>query len=221
METDEGKKLYSGKQFRRTPFVTSFQSGWFKFDICTVHIYFGEESGAKLEERCEEIETIAKYFGKRAKKANHDDKALILLGDFNIRHPDHKTMTALTDQGFTVPKTLQDPTNFSGTKYYDQIAFIAEDEVLDYIETETDDLKQANAGILDIYKNLYKAGQWSDYKGQMHRSPNGEELSDAELKKYYKKWLTYQLSDHRPLWVRIKTNDRAAYLDQMRADAMA
>ena len=186
-----------------------------------MHIYFSEESGAKLEERCEEIETIAKYFGKRAKKANHDDKALILLGDFNIRHPDHKTMKALTGQGFTVPKTLQDPTNFSGTKYYDQIAFIAEDEVLDYIETETDDLKQANAGILDIYKNLYKTGQWKEYKRQMQRSPNGEGLSDTELKKYYKKWLTYQLSDHRPLWVRIKTNDRAAYLDQMRADALA
>ena len=28
-----------------------FQAGWHKFDICTVHIYYGTESGEKLEER--------------------------------------------------------------------------------------------------------------------------------------------------------------------------
>ena len=40
------------------------------------------------------------------------------------------------------------------------------------------------------------------------KSPSGKKKrTTADLKKYYKQWLTYQLSDHRPLWVRINTND--------------
>jgi len=98
------KKVVGGKQFRRTPFVVSFQSGWFKFDICTVHLYCGESSGPKLEERVEKIGRIAGYLGKRAKDGlRTEKKALILLGDFNIVSPKHKTMKALLDAGFTVP----------------------------------------------------------------------------------------------------------------------
>ncbi len=220
VDTDEGKKLYSGKQFRRTPFITSFQSGWFKFDICTVHLYYGDESGDKLKQRVEEIDRVARYFGKRAVKAARDGKALILLGDFNIVHPEHETMTALLEAGFKVPKTLREPTNFSGNKYYDQIAIVADPKVLKYLEKLSDKPKQMNAGILDIFKNIYRPTEWSDYVEQMKKSPNGEKLSsDAELKKYYRQWLTYQWSDHRPLWVRIRSNDSAAYLKTLKEQA--
>src|SRR5690606_21642612 len=57
--------FYAGKQFRRSPFVVSFQSGWLRFDICTVHIFYGDDSGEKLDERIEEIAAVAKYFGTR------------------------------------------------------------------------------------------------------------------------------------------------------------
>ena len=220
VDTEEGKRLYSGKQFRRTPFITSFQSGWFKFDICTVHLYYGDESGDKLAERIEEIDRIARYFGKRASDAARDGKALILLGDFNIVHPDHETMKALLDAGFKVPKTLREPTNFSGTNYYDQIAMVAEPDVLEHLEKVSNAPKEMNAGILNIFKSIYRNGQWSDYVEQMKKSPNGRDLStDAELKKYYRQWLTYQWSDHRPLWVRIQTNDSADYLKRLKAEA--
>ena len=219
VETEEGKKLYSGKQFRRTPFLTRFQSGWFKFDICTVHLYYGAESGPALDERVDEIDRIAKYFGKRAKKALKDNRALILLGDFNIVHPDHKTMKALLDNGFTGPKKLGDPTNFSGNKYYDQIAFIADDKVIEYIDSDVDDPKHRNAGIVDIYKKLYRPKDWETYKQQMLASPNGKE-NEGDLKRYFKSWLTYQLSDHKPLWVRISTNSSAEYLDGLREKAL-
>ncbi len=216
VETEEGKALYTGKQFRRTPFVSSFQSGWFKFDICTVHIYYGKESGDKLKQRVEEIDRISKYFGKRAQKALRENKALILLGDFNIVHPDHETMKALRDNGFVVPRTLTNPTNFGNDKYYDQIAFVTDPEVIAYIEADSDDPKKDNAGIVDIYKTLYTPASWRDYKDDMAKSPNGKGKSDAELEDYFSEWLTYQLSDHRPLWVRIGTNDSDAYLEQIR-----
>src|SRR5215204_767750 len=101
-----------GKQFRRTPFTALFQSAWFKFEICTVHIYYGDESGAKLRERIQEVDRIAHYFGKRAEKAFEDGRSLILLGDFNIVGQDHETMQALLSSGFQVPEALQQfPTN--------------------------------------------------------------------------------------------------------------
>ncbi len=104
-----GNRIIAGKQFRRTPFVASFQSGWFRFDICTVHIYYGAASGKKLQERIEEINRVAKYLSKRADKELKKDNSLIILGDFNIVHPEHKTMEALTNEDFVVPKTLKKP----------------------------------------------------------------------------------------------------------------
>ena len=40
-DEDSNRKVYAGKQFRRSPFIAFFQASWFKFAICTVHIYFG------------------------------------------------------------------------------------------------------------------------------------------------------------------------------------
>src|SRR5690606_23035869 len=93
----ENIQISENKQFARTPFLVSFQSGWFKFNLCTVHLYFGSESGAALQQRIEEIETIAEFLAKRAKSSNEN---FILLGDFNIVSPEHKTMQALQKAGF-------------------------------------------------------------------------------------------------------------------------
>ena len=38
------KKGKQPVQFNRTPFLLAFQAGWFKFNICTVHIYYGSAS---------------------------------------------------------------------------------------------------------------------------------------------------------------------------------
>lgn len=222
VETDEGKKLYAGKQFRRTPFITRFQAGWFKFDVCTVHLYYGAESGDKLQERVEEIDRVARYFGGRAERAAKEGRALILLGDFNIVHPEHKTMQALLDAGFRVPRSLQDPTNFSGTKYYDQIALVADDAVLARLDEAGDAPQTTNAGVVDIFAPIYRPEQWSEHRDQMRKSPTGKKkANDAELQAWFRQWLTYQWSDHRPLWVRISTDNSEDYLEKMRQDALA
>ena len=122
------RDLHAGKQFRRTPFLARFQAGWFKFDICTVHIYYGEDGGEKLQERIAEIDRVASYFGKRAKRELRDGRSLILLGDFNIKHPEHETMKSLLDAGFEVPDALRRPTNLNKKMYYDQIAFMTNGE---------------------------------------------------------------------------------------------
>ena len=96
-------------QFARTPFMVAFQAGWFKFNLCTVHIYYGKTSGEALQRRFEEIRSQAEFFAKRQKREVED---YILLGDFNIVAPDHPTMQALLKKGFTIPERLRNlPSN--------------------------------------------------------------------------------------------------------------
>ena len=40
-----------GHQFARSPFLVRFQSGWFKFNLCTVHLYYGDDSGEGYKRR--------------------------------------------------------------------------------------------------------------------------------------------------------------------------
>jgi endonuclease/exonuclease/phosphatase family metal-dependent hydrolase len=215
---DTARKLHAGKQFRRTPYVAAFQSGWFKFDICTVHIYYGKTSGPALEERIEEIERIATYFGKRADEAIKGGRTLILLGDFNIMHPEHETMKKLVGAGFKVPKSLQSPTNAKGNMYYDQIAFQGPDAVVDYVERASASPKSRNAGVFRIFDGAFRSKQFDEYKDAAKKSPNGKKKSGEALRKYYNEWRTYQFSDHNLLWARLDTNDAAEYLERLQAE---
>lgn len=86
------------QQFARTPFLVSFQYGWFKFSLCTVHIYFGEESRGSegYQRRVQETEYLAREMAGHAERENEN---YIPLGDFNIKNPMDETMQALTKAG--------------------------------------------------------------------------------------------------------------------------
>lgn len=213
--TTEVESETVGKQFRRTPFTAMFQSSWFKFDICTVHIYYGAESGAKLQERVQEIERIASYFGKRAEESLGVGRSLILLGDFNVVGHDHETMRALLSTGFQSPTVLRElPTNIGRDKYYDQIVFRTRPGDLAYLESN-DPAAPPRAGAFSIFDNVFTPGQLAEYRDAAAASDNGSDLDDGELADYYTEWRTYQFSDHLPLWVRLKVNDSAAYLQKL------
>lgn len=215
----DGQVVVAGKQFRRTPFAASFQAGWFKFDICTVHLYFGADSGAKLQERVEEIGAVARYFGARSRQALAEGRSLVLLGDFNIVHPEHETMGALTEHGFRIPAALKRPTNINRNKFYDQIAFQTADDVLEYVDRESEDPLERNAGVFEIFDSVYRQDAAPEYRSQAGKSPNGEARGSAqELDEYYLEWRTYQLSDHKPMWVRLRVNDSDNYLARMLGD---
>ncbi len=229
------------KQFARTPYLVAFQSGWFKFKLCTVHIYFGSDSGAKLQQRIKEIDTIAKNIKKRAKRYKEN---LILLGDFNIFSPEHKTMKALKKHGFKIPKGIEDhPSNMYKTKHYDQIAFMEKKGEVKHGK------KPNSAGCYDYYRKVFTTRQFSDYKdlvlknlkdklkGQQTKfttETNAEKkdkikksidkfkaiiASETKQKDYYKKeWRTFQLSDHLPMWTELKINFSLSYLDKIKSE---
>jgi hypothetical protein len=207
-----------GRQFARTPFVASFQAGWFRFDICTVHIYYGTESGEKLEKRIAEIGAIATYFGMRAEEALKQKRSLILLGDFNIVNPKHRTMAALLNAGFETAPALKDArSNIGDDKHYDQIAFRSEPGLLEYTDTPTPDGKK-RAGVFDIFANVFTDDQFSRYRSRCQASKGGQGKSGDELREYYLDWRTYQFSDHKPMWLQLKVNDSDRYIDSLPTD---
>jgi endonuclease/exonuclease/phosphatase family metal-dependent hydrolase len=207
--------LMIGKQFRRTPFTALFQAGWFKFEICTVHIYYGSGGGAKFKERVEEIKTIASYLGKRAKKSAADERALILLGDFNIVDRKNETMDALVKKGFRVPQALQEvgATNVDKNKYYDQIAVHKLAGIDDLDKAAPDGLPRA--GTVPIFENVFTGDQFTQYKAAAASSDKGKPKQGEKLKAYYEEWRTYQFSDHFPLWVRVPVNKSGEFLQKL------
>lgn len=212
---ESGDKLFDKKQFRRTPFIVSFQSSWFKFDICTVHIYYGEGKDG-LAQRVQEIKRIGEYLSKRADQVlKEEDKATILLGDFNIIRPDHETMKALEAHGFMIPDNIRSAkSNVIETMYYDQIAFKSDTALIDFVDTPN------NSGVFKIMESVFTDSEedFEFYEKAVVKSSKGKKLEAerAKLKNYYvKEWRTYQMSDHNLLWVRIPVDKSEKYLRKL------
>ena len=203
------------QQFARTPFLVAFQSGWFRFSLCTVHIYYGRDSGAKLKRRIAEIERLVQFFANRqdreAKDAASGAQAenYILLGDFNVVSPEHQTMTALQSHGFTVPDAISGrKVRADGDHFYDQIAV----RVLD------PRFRVVTGGIVDMYADVFRDTEEdrSIYAPLMPaEDPEEEGEKEATREGHYRKWRTWQMSDHAPLWVEIETDFTDDYLERL------
>ncbi len=226
------------RQFARTPFLAAFQAGWFKFNLCTVHMYFGSGSDGK-ERRVKEISDLAKFVNKRQKKETED---YILLGDFNIVSESDDTMKALTDQGFTMHEELMRVgTTLKGENPYDQIALKVKNKMLEL----------GDAGVFDFEKHVFAAGDHEDYRGsaaQAKKTPglitpakegkhvaqvkaraqkaadkagkplvwNDKKIAAARKDYYLKFWRSFQISDHKPIWVELKVDFAKDYLLSLR-----
>lgn len=187
-------------QIARTPFICGFQAGWAKFNLCTVHIYYG--TGDQNPRRVREINWLARLLATKAKdyikiedQLSYSPENLIILGDFNIAKHTHKTFTALTDNGFIIPETLQKlpGSNVTKDKFYDQIAFFK----------EAKDITSAKAGIFDFYEHVYKD------EGR-YKSALGETKARS-----FRDWRTYQMSDHLIMWAQFNVDKTDAYFDNV------
>jgi endonuclease/exonuclease/phosphatase family metal-dependent hydrolase len=194
-----------GLQFARTPFVVAFQAGWFKFNLCSVHIYFGADTGAKLQRRIGEIRELARFFSKRQDREVED---YILLGDFNIVSPEHQTMQALEDEGFVIPANLKrERTNLRGDKHYDQIA----------LKVEEKRLEVGASGVFAYASSVFRDDD-EDFSGYFEHMPAELRGPDAAGQRAYYRddWRTWQMSDHLPMWVQLKVDFTEDYLESLK-----
>jgi hypothetical protein len=193
----------SFKQFARTPYIVSFQAGWLKINLCTVHIYFGSnENPALLEQRKAEIRALTGLLGDRAESDMSDDPdhrtMFGVLGDFNIISKEHETMQALENNGFKVPDQIKTipGSNVEKDKTYDQIAFWKPGEQKGYVRLDV-----LAAGVFDYFSHVFKKSEENIYKPLM-----------GSTRATYKQWRTYKMSDHLPMWVELRTDFSAEYL---------
>lgn len=185
-------------QLARTPFVCSFRSSWTRFDICSAHMYWGTSS-ANDPRRLAEISALAKLLAKEVAGEAGDPlgRNVVLLGDFNIfNRKTDKTMQALEEAGFQMPPKLRaSKTNALGDKEYDQIAYLARDKRFEMRDT---------GGVFDIYKSVFRSADAAAYADD--RKGKGSSFAD---------WRSYQISDHLPLWVELRSDFSAEYLDDL------
>jgi hypothetical protein len=199
------------QQFARSPFLVAFQSGWFRFSLCTVHIYYGDDSGDKLQQRIDEIRKLIAFFAKRQDKAKPDTDHLgapesyILLGDFNVVSPEHETMAALQSNGFKVPAEIQgDEVRRMGDHFYDQIAVRVKDKRF----------KVMGGGMVQLFEDVFRDEDLPIYAAHV---PAQDPEKKAKFRATtpegrYRKWRTWQMSDHAPLWIEIRTDFADDYL---------
>ncbi len=189
-------------QFARTPFIVGFRTAWFKFTICTVHIYYGK-SVADDPQRIKEIRQLAKHLAGSVTKPQAWAKNMIVLGDFNIFGTQDETFKALTDAGFEIHENLLGVgSNVDQSKHFDQIAFIAPDL--------KDKLVECNAGVFNFYKHVYQEAESAVYGPDVPPTKSGKPGR-------FRDWRTYQMSDHLPMWIELRVDFSREYLERLAA----
>jgi len=203
------------QQFARTPFIASFQAGWLKINLATVHIYYG--SGATgIERRKEEIRRLTTLLAERAESDSDSDadSYFIALGDFNIVDREHGTMEALQTNHFVIPDPLQTVpgSNVKQDKFYDQIALWTGESTRRKTYTR---IRPYRAGVFDFFDVVYRTDEENTYRPFM-RKPGTDDFYSR-----YSDWRTHQMSDHLPMWVELQIDFAQEYLDEIEADIQA
>lgn len=204
------------QQFARSPFLVAFQAGWFRFSLCTVHIYYGDDSGDQLQQRIDEIRKLVAFFAKRQDSENPETDRFgavenyVLLGDFNVVSPEHETMKALKDRGFKVPEAIDgDKVRKTGDHFYDQIA----------VRVKDPRFKVLGGGMIDMFEDVFRDGE-EDMELYAAHIPAQDPEKKSKFKATtpegrYRNWRTWQMSDHAPLWVEIATDFADSYLQDI------
>ncbi|MBK7537510.1 MAG: endonuclease/exonuclease/phosphatase family protein [Myxococcales bacterium] len=181
----KGFEYLPSASFWRAPYLATFKSGSFDFVVLTTHIRWGSNESA----RHDELERLADWIEAKRQDEYAEDKDLIVMGDFNIPSKTSSLFKAITKHGLELPRALarlQHGSNLAKDKRYDQILHYPQFPV-----------NFSNAGgVLDFFL------------GDAHI----KELFDGEMTR---EAFTYQMSDHLPLWMQVRTDIEGFRLEQI------
>ncbi|WP_245444644.1 hypothetical protein [Microvirga sp. KLBC 81] len=157
------------------------------------------------------------FFACRQDEANKQEKDrfgqvenYILLGDFNVVSPEHKTMAALESEGFTVPAAI-DGRNVrgEGDRFYDQISVRVKDKCF----------RVVGGGMIDMFADVFRDNEEDRkiYAPYIQKEdPEKDKRFWAKTRQeLYRKWRTWQMSDHSPLWIESETYFADSYLQDI------
>ena len=168
--------------FDRNPYFATFQAGKFTLLLATVHLFFGDDKQQKdIDRRSLETFAVARWAEREATSKTGYTRNLLVLGDFNMpkADPADPIYKALTKKGLQVPAhSSQVGSTITSDAHYDQIAFFP------------GDVQQAftgNMGVFDYDQVLFP------------------DLFQTRGAKDYKTFAKYHISDHRPMWMELRT----------------
>ncbi len=180
------------QSFWRAPYLCSFRAGNFDFLALATHTRWGDS----LKGRQAELQMLADWIDVRMKSKAVEDKDLIVMGDFNIPKIKDRLFNALTSRGLRIPQVLANlkagdqaigGSNLGKDARYDQILH------LPTLDARFSD----KGGTLDFF------------------------IDDAHIKELFptenftRDEFSFQLSDHFPVWVQIKTDIEGQRLNQI------
>ena len=194
----DDKNLLKGKQFARTPFFASFQADWFKFTLMSVHIIFAGTKPAEKKMRAAEVRALAKIAAKRAKK---DDQVYVMIGDMNVDATDDAIMAGMTDNHMIAP--VFGPTNLKGTKFFDQIAFTSRPKKTRLVQS----------GSIDWRGSVFRPEDKDHYEPVATAARDGQPYKNWNTS-YENSFMSFEMSDHLPIWVEIETDYSDEYLER-------
>lgn len=210
-EVKKGGKLYHpARQLARTPMMVGFRCNWFRFTICTVHIYYGKGI-ANDPVRLAEIRLLSKLLAERAQSKHAWAPTMILLGDFNIFKPEDETAKAIESAGFFIPTQLKAFEAGDSRKHYDQIAFLSPR----YGKQTQHAATKAQAGVIRFFDKVFKEDEQGTYAREMGAKYRAQKTKQQKAN-YYRQWRTFQMSDHRPMWIELPTDFSLQYLGSKR-----
>lgn len=193
--TKAGQEFLAKQSFWRAPYMCSFRSGNFDFVTIVTHARWGDGT----EGRRAELQMLADWIDLRFKDKDCEDRDLIVMGDFNVPKIGDKLFQALTSKGLQIPDALQQ------LKYGDQAvggSNLLENARFDQIlHLPTLKKRFSNlGGVLDFYGTKAMIKQLFPDAG------------------YTPQKFTFQMSDHFPVWVQIKTDIDGERLNQIVQD---
>lgn len=217
--------LQGNSQPARSPFFATFQAGWFRFTLCSVHIIEGRDGHTAAQNRALRAAEITAIGAELARRAAREDEVFFLVGDMNIEKDGDEIMAALRNTSLEVPDFGN--TNLSGSKKFDHIAFTVQGAA----ERKTRLLRH---GVFDWRNAVFGPSQPTRSEAppdaatalrvsdadnigryetilQDHRRAHGR-AAYTRFRELYQSKTTYEMSDHLPIWVEVETDYSDDYL---------
>jgi hypothetical protein len=183
----------ASQSFWRAPYMCSFRAGNFDFILIATHARWGDS----LKARQAELQMLSDWIDKRSKDKSFEDHDLLVMGDFNTpKITADLIFAALVSHGLQIPKPLVQlkvgkrvigGSNLGHDARYDQI-----------LHLPTADENFSNAG-----------GALDFFIDEKHAK---ELFPDAN---YSLQEFTFQMSDHLPVWIQVKTDIDGVRLNQI------
>ena len=198
VDAPRGKKeteYLAAQSFWRAPYMCSFRAGNFDFIAIATHARWGDSDDGRRAE----LRMLADWIGDRFQDKFAEDHDRVVIGDFNVPKMGDAFFQALTSRGLQVPDALMNlkagdqamgGSNLKKDARYDQI-----------LHLPTLKKRFSNVGgVLDFYgsasgiKDLFPDGGYTPEK------------------------FSFQISDHFPVWVQVRTDIDGERLDQIVQD---